>query len=208
MHRRPLGNGRRLAMIGAIVLIVGCLLPWYTVGGDGGLPQLTMRAFDGTGIASFLAALATLALIALPYAAGDRPVGVIVASLSPSSRSAVVASCCSVFQRRARRPEGSALDPCVRLLDLGGCAIILARAATTSGWMPRPPASAGRARASCDTAGPGSDDGVTRPRVGARGSRGQRQVAISSEPAVVVAARCGELDHVAARRPDPAGPGS
>ena len=76
MHRRPLGNGRRLAMIGAIVLIVGCLLPWYTVGGDGGLPQLTMRAFDGTGIASFLAALATLALIALPYAAGDRPVGV------------------------------------------------------------------------------------------------------------------------------------
>ena len=76
MHRRPLGNGRRLALIGAIVLVVGCLLPWYTVGGNGGLPQLAMRAFDGTGIASFLAALATLALIALPYAAGDRPLGV------------------------------------------------------------------------------------------------------------------------------------
>ena len=76
MHRRPLGNGRRLALIGAIVLVVGCLLPWYTVGGNGGLPELAMRAFDGTGIALFLAALATLALIALPYAAGDRPLGV------------------------------------------------------------------------------------------------------------------------------------
>ena len=38
MHRRPLGNGRRLAFLGAIVVLVGCLLPWYTVGGDGGLP--------------------------------------------------------------------------------------------------------------------------------------------------------------------------
>ncbi len=76
MHRRPLGNGRRLAFLGAIVLLVGCLLPWYTVGGDGGLPATVYRAFDGTGIASFLAALATIALIALPYAAGGRPVGV------------------------------------------------------------------------------------------------------------------------------------
>ena len=76
MHRRPLGNGRRLAFLGAIVLLVGCLLPWYTVGGDGGLPATVYRAFDGTGIASFVAALATIALIALPYAAGDRPVGV------------------------------------------------------------------------------------------------------------------------------------
>jgi hypothetical protein len=76
MHRRPLGNGRRLALIGAVVLIVGCLLPWYSVGGDGGLPQIVLRAFDTTGIASFLAALATLALIALPYAAGERPVAI------------------------------------------------------------------------------------------------------------------------------------
>jgi hypothetical protein len=76
MHRRPLGSGRRLALIGAIVLIVGCVLPWYSVGGDGGLPQLTLTAFDGTGIVSFFAALATLALIALPYAAGERPVGI------------------------------------------------------------------------------------------------------------------------------------
>jgi hypothetical protein len=76
MHRRPLGNGRRLAFLGAIVVLVGCLLPWYTVGGDGGLPATVYRAFDGPGIASFAAALATIALIALPYAAGDRPIGV------------------------------------------------------------------------------------------------------------------------------------
>jgi hypothetical protein len=76
MHRRPLGNGRRLAFVGAVVLLIGCLLPWYTVGGDGGLPPVVWRAFDGSGFASFLAALATMALVALPYAAGDRPVGV------------------------------------------------------------------------------------------------------------------------------------
>jgi hypothetical protein len=76
MHRRPLGSGRRLVAIGAIVLVVGCLLPWYVLGGDGGLPERVYRAFDGTGLLSFLAALATLALVALPYAAGDRPVGI------------------------------------------------------------------------------------------------------------------------------------
>jgi hypothetical protein len=76
MHRRPLGNGRRLAFLGAIVVLVGCLLPWYAVGGDGGLTPVTYRAFDGSGIATFLAALATIALVALPYAAGERPMGV------------------------------------------------------------------------------------------------------------------------------------
>jgi hypothetical protein len=76
MHRRPLGNGRRLALLGAIILIVGCVLPWYVLGGNGGLPRQAYTAFDGTGIVSFFAALATLALIALPYAAGDRPVAI------------------------------------------------------------------------------------------------------------------------------------
>lgn len=76
MHRRPLGNGRRLAFLGAVVLFLGCLLPWYTVGGDGGLPPVVYRAFDGSGIVAFLAALATMALIALPYAAGDQPLWV------------------------------------------------------------------------------------------------------------------------------------
>jgi hypothetical protein len=79
-----MGGGRRLALIGAVILVVGCLLPWYTVGGSiGELPV----ALDGPsflpqaltypqGMIAMLAGLATLALIALPYAMGPRPVAV------------------------------------------------------------------------------------------------------------------------------------
>jgi hypothetical protein len=77
MHRRPLGSGRRLAAIGAIVLVVGCLLPWFTVGGDGGLPAEVYRAVDNLpGVVAFLAGLATLALVVLPYAVGGRPLSI------------------------------------------------------------------------------------------------------------------------------------
>ena len=76
MHRFPLGRGRWLAAISAAVILVGCVLPWYTVGDSpGGLPPASGNAFEGTGIVVFLAALATIALVALPYAAGDRPLG-------------------------------------------------------------------------------------------------------------------------------------
>lgn len=77
MHRRPLGNGRRMALLGAIIVVIGSVLPWYGIGGqEGQLSALTMTAFDGTGILAFFAALATLALVALPYAAGERPVAI------------------------------------------------------------------------------------------------------------------------------------
>lgn len=76
LHRRSLGNGRRLAILGALAILVGCVLPWYSLGGDGGLPRETFGAFDGPGILPFVAAIATLALVALPYAAGERPVGI------------------------------------------------------------------------------------------------------------------------------------
>lgn len=75
MHRRPLGRGRMLAIASAVVMLVGCLLPWYTFGGGADLPATSFAAFSGSGILVFLAALATLGLVALPYAAGDRPVG-------------------------------------------------------------------------------------------------------------------------------------
>lgn len=73
MHRRPLGRARLIALAAAAILLVACLLPWYRAGDGIGLPPLELRAFDGAGIAVFLAALATIALVALPYAA-DRPV--------------------------------------------------------------------------------------------------------------------------------------
>ena len=73
MHRRPLGRARTLVTIAALVLLVGCLLPWWTVGGDGGLPARSGNAFDGTGIFVFIAAVASLALVTLPYAA-ERPI--------------------------------------------------------------------------------------------------------------------------------------
>jgi hypothetical protein len=76
MHRRPLGNGRRLATIGAIITVIGCLLPWYVWGdGTGGLPTITVRAFDSTGLLALLAAIATLSLVTLPYAT-EQPIGV------------------------------------------------------------------------------------------------------------------------------------
>jgi hypothetical protein len=74
MHRRSLGSGRRLALVAGVLLVVGSVLPWYQTGGNvGELTTQVFTAFNGSGFMSFLAGLATLALIALPYAMGDRP---------------------------------------------------------------------------------------------------------------------------------------
>ena len=75
MNRRPIGRGRTLAVISTVVMLVACLLPWYSVGGGADLPAIGSNAFGGSGILVFVAALATIALVALPYAAGDRPIG-------------------------------------------------------------------------------------------------------------------------------------
>ena len=65
-----------MAAIATLVLLVACVLPWYTAGGGSGIPAVTGNAFEGAGIVVFLVSLATLALIALPYAAGDVPIGI------------------------------------------------------------------------------------------------------------------------------------
>lgn len=75
MHRRPLGRGRRLAALAALVIAVGCLLPWWQFGGGDGLPTRTGNGFEGSGILVMLSALATIFLVALPYAT-DRPVAI------------------------------------------------------------------------------------------------------------------------------------
>ena len=73
MHRRPVGRSRRLAAIGGLVTLAGCFLPWWTFGGAEGLPVLSGTAFESLGILVFAAAIATLALVTLPYAS-ERPV--------------------------------------------------------------------------------------------------------------------------------------
>lgn len=75
MHRRPLGGGRTLATVGGLAIVVGSILPWWRLGGDTGIPAVSGNAFGGSGILVFLAAVVTLALVALPYALGDRPTG-------------------------------------------------------------------------------------------------------------------------------------
>ena len=75
MHRRPLGRGRTLAAIGGALMVVGCALQWWYVGGTPGITPISGDGLAGTGILVFLVGIATMALVALPYAAGDRPVG-------------------------------------------------------------------------------------------------------------------------------------
>ncbi len=74
MHRRPVGRARMTAAVGAVIVLVGCVLPWWTVGGGPNeMARLSGNAFDSLGIVVFLAALATIALITLPYAR-EQPV--------------------------------------------------------------------------------------------------------------------------------------
>jgi hypothetical protein len=77
VHRRPLGRGRLLAAIGAIVVLVGCVLPWFTAtGGTSGLTAVSTNALTDKGIVVFICALLILALVSLPYAAGDKPLAI------------------------------------------------------------------------------------------------------------------------------------
>jgi hypothetical protein len=73
IHRRPLGRARRLAGLAAILIVVACLLPWYGTSSDAGLPPISGNAFSGSGVIVFFVGLAVIALLALPYAAGETP---------------------------------------------------------------------------------------------------------------------------------------
>ena len=75
MHRRPLGRGRTLAAVGGALAVVGCILPWWQVGGTPGITSESGTGLEGSSILVFLVGIVTLALVVLPYATGDRPVG-------------------------------------------------------------------------------------------------------------------------------------
>jgi hypothetical protein len=73
MHRRPLGRGRAQATVFALVLLLGCVLPWWTISVADGLTPLSGNAFEAAGILVFLAAMAVLALVTLRLAS-ERPI--------------------------------------------------------------------------------------------------------------------------------------
>ena len=64
-----------MAALGGVLMVVGSVLPWWQVGGTPGITAESGNGLAGSGIVVFLVGIATLALVALPYAAGDRPLG-------------------------------------------------------------------------------------------------------------------------------------
>jgi hypothetical protein len=64
-----------MAALGGVLMVVGSVLPWWQVGGTPGITAESGNGLAGSGILVFMVGIATLALVALPYAAGDRPVG-------------------------------------------------------------------------------------------------------------------------------------
>ena len=69
---RQRSNGRRLSAVGAILIVLGALPAWWTLGGGaGGLPAITGNAFDSPGALAFFVALALLAILIAPDAVGE-----------------------------------------------------------------------------------------------------------------------------------------
>jgi hypothetical protein len=79
VHHTSASRGRGILAIGAVIVVGSCFLPWWQIGGD--LGQLTRQSGNGFsavvpgGFPMFLAALATLLLITLPFAS-ERPMGI------------------------------------------------------------------------------------------------------------------------------------
>ena len=70
MNRRSIGRGRLIVAVGALVVLVGSVPHWWTVGGVV-TERFTGNAFEGLGIVTFIAAVALLALMVLPYASRE-----------------------------------------------------------------------------------------------------------------------------------------
>ncbi len=69
--RRGLGRGRSLIAVGAILAIISMPLAWQKAGGIV-LDVETDWGFSGSGLLMFVAAVAMLALIVLPYTTETR----------------------------------------------------------------------------------------------------------------------------------------
>lgn len=87
MTRRALGRGRLLVVVGSLIALAGLLPTWWLVARTN-LPPLSANGFQGIGIVIFLACLAQLALVTLPFASRDghssldRPAAYVVVGLA------------------------------------------------------------------------------------------------------------------------------
>jgi hypothetical protein len=70
MNRRALGRGRLLVVIGALVTLAGMVPSWWQLAQTGRDP-LGGNGLEGAGIIIFLAVLALIAVVVLPYATRD-----------------------------------------------------------------------------------------------------------------------------------------
>ena len=86
MSRRALGRGRLLVVLGALVTLAGMVPAWWKLARTNA-PALSGSGLEGAGIIVFLAALALLAVVTLPYATRDgdssldRPVSYVLLGL-------------------------------------------------------------------------------------------------------------------------------
>jgi hypothetical protein len=74
MNRRALGRGRTLIGLGAILMVGGLIPRWWIIARTD-LEPLSGTGLEGSGLVIFLAAMAMLAVMTLPYASrhGDSP---------------------------------------------------------------------------------------------------------------------------------------
>ena len=70
MTRRALGRGRFLVVVGSLTALVGMVAPWWVVERTG-QAALSGNGFEGAGLLVFLAALALLFVVVLPFASRD-----------------------------------------------------------------------------------------------------------------------------------------
>jgi hypothetical protein len=94
-----LTHGRWVVAVGAVMLVVSCFMQWFMLGGgEKELPAHTgIGVEDGWGFLVFLAGLATILLVALPYASEgpvpiDQPLSYVILLTA-----AVLAFCVRTF---------------------------------------------------------------------------------------------------------------
>ena len=77
MTRRSIGRARLVVSLGAVLTLAGTFPAWWTVGGRV-TEALSGNAFDfpSSGIVVFLAAVAMLFIVVLPYARRDGEAGI------------------------------------------------------------------------------------------------------------------------------------